>query len=136
MSDLVRTLNNLRSLRAAIKELSLEHAESMLAKLQTVIDEKRAEAEEALKADAERQAKVEKYKALIQKEGFSAADLAEIFNDAPAKKSRKPREPRPALYEYTDKQGNVKTWTGQGRAPQVIQEALKKGKSLDSFKIK
>lgn len=137
MSELTKVLTNLRSLRAALKELTLEHAETVLEKLQTLVEEKRAAEAELLKADAERRAKVEKYKELIEKEGFTADDFAALFNTSvKAKKPRKQREPRPAQYQYKDEQGNVKTWTGQGRTPRAIQAALAKGKSLSSFKIK
>ena len=42
MSELAKGLTNLRSLRAAVRELTLEHAESALEKLQTAVEEKRA----------------------------------------------------------------------------------------------
>ena len=37
-------------------------------------------------------------------------------------------------YKYTDETGQERTWTGQGRTPQ-IQKALDKGASLASFEI-
>ncbi|HGK3933661.1 TPA: H-NS family nucleoid-associated regulatory protein, partial [Klebsiella pneumoniae] len=47
----------------------------------------------------------------------------------------KKRQPRPAKYRYTDHTGAEKTWTGQGRMPKPIAEAVAQGKSLDSFLI-
>ena len=46
MNELTKGLTNLRSLRAAVRDLTLEQAESSLLKLQTAIEEKRAQAAE------------------------------------------------------------------------------------------
>ncbi|WP_181144543.1 H-NS family nucleoid-associated regulatory protein, partial [Haemophilus influenzae] len=43
--------------------------------------------------------------------------------------------PRPAKYAFIDENGEHKTWTGQGRTPRPIQNALNKGKSLSDFEI-
>ncbi|HGY3347778.1 TPA: H-NS family nucleoid-associated regulatory protein, partial [Klebsiella pneumoniae] len=53
----------------------------------------------------------------------------------PPKAGGKKRQPRPAKYRYTDHTGAEKTWTGQGRMPKPIAEAVAQGKSLDSFLI-
>lgn len=45
------------------------------------------------------------------------------------------REPRPAKYQYSDAEGNVQTWTGQGRQPVPIREAIAQGKTLNDFLI-
>lgn len=42
---------------------------------------------------------------------------------------------RPAKYKYTDDQGNDKTWTGQGRTPKAIADAIASGKTLQDFEI-
>ena len=44
------------------------------------------------------------------------------------------RAARPAKYQFTDENGELKTWTGQGRTPAVIKKAIEEqGKSLDDF---
>ena len=50
-------------------------------------------------------------------------------------RSVKKRLPRPAKYRFTDLNGETKTWTGQGRTPKPIAQALAAGKSLDDFLI-
>ena len=115
MNELTKGLTNLRSLRAAVRDLTLEQAESSLLKLQTAIEEKRAQAAEI-------------------EEGITAEELTAIIGAAPSS-IRKKREPRPAKYKYTDETGQERTWTGQGRTPRVIQKALDKGASLASFEI-
>ncbi len=53
MSNTLRTLSNIRSLRVLARETSLEQLESLLEKLTTVIEEKREE----VKAQEAEQAK-------------------------------------------------------------------------------
>ncbi len=67
MNELVRGLTNLRSLRAAVRELTLEQAENALEKLQTAIEEKRANEAELIKAETERKERLAKYKELMEK---------------------------------------------------------------------
>lgn len=134
MSELVRGLTNLRSLRAAVRELTLEQAESALEKLQAVVVEKREEYAAIQQAEVERKSRIEKYKALIKQEGITAEELQDILGVAP-QLPREKRPPRPAKYQFTDDNGEQKTWTGQGRTPRPIQRALDAGKSLSDFEI-
>ena len=134
MSELSRGLINLRSLRAAVRELTLEQAESALEKLQAVIAEKREEEAEVIKAEAERRERLAKYKELMKQEGITAEDLHEMFGAAPVVAGAK-RAPRPAKYQFIDENGEHKTWTGQGRTPRPIKQALDAGKSLADFEI-
>ena len=132
MSELAKGLTNLRSLRAAVRELTLEQAESALEKLQT--EEKRANEAELIKAETERKERLAKYKELMEKEGITPEELQEIFGTA-AISARAKRPPRPAKYAFIDENGERKTWTGQGRTPRPIQNALNSGKSLSDFEI-
>ena len=134
MNELTKGLTNLRSLRAAVRDLTLEQAESSLLKLQAAVEEKRAQAAEIEQAEQERRARIAKYKELIKQEGITAEELTAIIGIAPSS-IRKKREPRPPKYKYPDETGQERTWTGQGRTPRVIQKALDKGASLASFEI-
>ena len=134
MSELAKGLTNLRSLRAAVRELTLEQAESALEKLQTAIEEKRANEAELIKAETERKERLAKYKELMEKEGITPEELQEIFGTATTS-ARAKRPPRPAKYVFIDENGERKTWTGQGRTPRPIQNALNSGKSLSDFEI-
>lgn len=135
MSDILRTLSNIRSLRAVARECSIEQLEGLLEKVQIVIEEKR----ESLKAQALEEAKflesLKKYKEMLAADGISPKDLVELLEEQAETKKREPRAPRPAKYKYVDENGNQRTWTGQGRTPSVIQKALDAGKSLESFAI-
>ena len=134
MRELAKGLTNLRSLRAAVRELTLEQAESALEKLQTAVEEKRANETELIKAETERKERLAKYKELMEKEGITPEELQEIFGTA-ATSARAKRPPRPAKDAFIDENGERKTWTGQGRTPRPIQNALNSGKSLSDFEI-
>ncbi|HEA3247185.1 H-NS family nucleoid-associated regulatory protein [Pasteurella multocida] len=129
MSDLLKMLTNVRSLRVLARETPLEQLEIALEKFSLVVEEKR-EAE----AKAERQARIAKLKESLIQEGITAQELAILLGQE-SQSQRKKREPRPAKYKYIDENGEERTWTGQGRTPKVIQKALDAGKSLSSFEI-
>lgn len=135
MSELTKTLLNIRSLRAFSRELTLEQLEEALEKLTIVVTE-RKEAEEAEReALAEQEAKLADIKKQIESLGLDKeAVLNALSGEAPSK-SKSKRAPRPAKYKFVDATGAEKTWTGQGRTPSAIQEQLDAGKSLEDFLI-
>lgn len=136
MNEFTRVLRNLRTLRNFTRELTIPQLESAVEKLQEIIKEKHETAEQHQREVQERKDRIKKYKELLKQDGITAADLAEILGDAKQSKKVKQKRPsRPAKYQYKDENGQVKTWTGQGRTPKAIQVQLDAGKSLDSFKI-
>ena len=132
MTEVLKVLTNIRSLRVLAKNESLELLESILEKLQLVISEKREELLKIQQEEKERQERIAKYKNLLKQEGITVDELAEILG---AEVPRKKREARPAKYQYVDENGVTKTWTGQGRTPKAIQTKLDKGQSLSDFEI-
>ena len=132
MTEVLKVLTNIRSLRVLAKNESLELLESILEKLQLVISEKREELLKIQQEEEARQERIAKYKDLLKKEGITVDELAEILG---AEIPRKKREARPAKYQYVDENGITKTWTGQGRTPKAIQIKLDKGQSLSDFEI-
>ncbi|TDQ57343.1 DNA-binding protein H-NS [Mesocricetibacter intestinalis] len=135
MTELLKTLTNIRSLRVIARELTLEQLESVLNKVQIVVEEKRAEEQENKRLAEERQSRIEKYKELLKQDGITAAELAEILGGDTPVRTRKKRAPFPPKYKYVDENGQEKTWTGQGRTPKAIQAQLDAGKPLSSFAI-
>ncbi|MGX2967488.1 H-NS family histone-like protein [Ursidibacter sp. B-7004-1] len=134
MSEVLKTLSNIRSLRVIAREVTLEQLEGLLEKLTIVVEEKR-EAVKAQEAEAaQRLESLNKYRELLAQDGISAEELALLLGSSTESKKREPRTPRPAKYKYVDN-GVEKTWTGQGRTPSVIQKALDAGKSLKDFEI-
>ena len=136
MNEFTRVLRNLRTLRNFTRELTIPQLESAVEKLQEIIKEKYETVEQHQREVQERKDRIKKYKELLKQDGITAADLAEILGDAKQSKKVKQKRPsRPAKYQYKDENGQVKTWTGQGRTPKAIQVQLDAGKSLDSFKL-
>lgn len=135
MSELTKTLLNIRSLRAFARELTFEQLEEALEKLTVVVEERRSAADEEKAALAEREAKLAEYAQMIAKDGIDVEDLISALSGETKTKTRKKREPRPAKYKYVDTNGEEKTWTGQGRTPSTIQSQLDAGKPLDDFLI-
>ena len=126
MSEVLKVLSNIRSLRLATRDFSVEQLENLL------------ELAKAQEEENARQERIAKYKELLEKEGISRQELAEIlgldFSEKVSGVSKK-RSARPAKYQYVDENGVTKTWTGQGRTPKAIQAQLDQGKPLSSFEI-
>ena len=133
MSSMLKNLNNIRSLRAMAREFSVDVLEDMLEKFRVVTKERRDEEEQLQRQRAEQQAKINALLAQMQADGISPEELLSI---TPATaRSVKKRQPRLAKYRFIDLNGETKTWTGQGRTPKPIAQALAAGKSLDDFLI-
>ncbi|MEF9674620.1 H-NS family histone-like protein [Pectobacterium aroidearum] len=133
MSESLKVLNNIRTLRAQARELDLETLEEMLEKLTAIVENRRQEEVSAQQQNAERQAKLEAFRAQLVADGIDPAELLGSISTSKSAKAK--RAPRPAKYKYTDENGNEQTWTGQGRTPKTIKEALDNGKSLKDFEI-
>lgn len=132
MSESLKILNNIRTLRAQARETSLETLEEMLEKLEVVVNERREEFSLEKAAEEERVQKLQKYREMLEEAGIDPTDLLEA--NAVNKTGRAKRAARPAKYSYVDENGETKTWTGQGRTPAVIKRAIdEEGKSLDDF---
>lgn len=134
----MKVLSNIRSLRLATRDFSVEQLENLLEKIETLVSEKKVELAKAQEEENARQERIAKYKELLEKEGISRQELAEILGlDVSEKVSgvSKKRSARPAKYQYVDENGITKTWTGQGRTPKAIQAQLDQGKPLSSFEI-
>jgi len=130
---MLKNLNNIRSLRVMAREFSVDVLEDMLEKFRVVTKERRDEEEQLQRQRAEQQAKINALLAQMQADGISPEELLSI---TPATaRSVKKRQPRPAKYRFIDLNGETKTWTGQGRTPKPIAQALAAGKSLDDFLI-
>lgn len=133
MSSMLKNLNNIRSLRVMARELSVEVLDDMLEKLRVVTKERRDEEELLQRQRAEQQETINTLLAMMRADGIDPEELLSM--SAATSRSVKKRQPRPAKYRFTDTNGETKTWTGQGRTPKPIAQALAAGKSLDDFLI-
>lgn len=132
MTDALKILNNIRTLRAQAREATLETLEEMLEKLTIIVEERREDETSAQQEQAEHQAKLAAFRAKLLEDGIDPSELLEGLKSKPAKAKR---EPRPAKYKYLDENGVEQTWTGQGRTPKAMKAELDNGKTLESFKI-
>lgn len=133
MSEALKVLNNIRTLRAQARECSLETLEEMLEKLEVVVNERRDEDSHAQAEVEERTRKLQQYREMLLADGIDPNELLNSLAVAKAPGKAK-RAARPAKYQYTEENGEAKTWTGQGRTPAVIKKAIEEqGKKLEDF---
>jgi DNA-binding protein H-NS len=132
MADAIKTLNNIRTLRAQARETDLATLEEIVEKFTAIVQDRRQEETLAQQQNAERQAKIEALRAKLLEDDIDPCDLLETLSTNQSAKTK--REPRPAKYKYIDENGNEKLWTGQGRTPKAIAAALESGKSWKILK--
>jgi len=117
--------NNIRSIKAQTKNVPLDQLYLIQSKLKQIINERQKEEEQAKKHLIEHNKKLDEYLQQIKSDGVTLTDLLKKANLPVFKKLRKVRPPRPPKYKYIDNNGNLRTWTGQGRMPKFIKQALK-----------
>ncbi|QCR36235.1 histone-like nucleoid-structuring protein H-NS [Nissabacter sp. SGAir0207] len=134
MSESLKILNNIRTLRAQARECSLETLEEMLEKLDVVVTERREEEQHAAAENEERSRKLQQYREMLIADGIDPNELMQTMAALKPAAGKTKRAARPAKYQYQDENGEMRTWTGQGRTPAVIKKAMdEEGKSLDDF---
>jgi DNA-binding protein H-NS len=131
MSEFLKVLLNIRSLRAAIRELSLEQIQEAHEKIEAIYLERLEHAEKEQAANAERQQKLAEFQAMLAQAGIDPTELVGSVAATAAKAKRAPRLPK---YRYVEN-GVEKTWTGQGRTPKFLAEQIEQGRQLDDFLI-
>lgn len=135
MSDFVAILCNSRRLNAALRDLSLDMIEEGLDKLSQVVKERREDENKKKAAQAERQQKVEQYLQMLREDNIDPAEVAALASGTSTGETKTTRAKRPPKYVYKDENGDECTWTGQGRQPVAIRDAIAKGATLESFLI-
>jgi DNA-binding protein H-NS len=128
MSETMKMLLNLRSLRAMTKENSIDELNEALQVLRTVVKERQIQKVKQYKAEKEKREKLELYRKMLLTDGIAPFELLACLK-AKTKVKQK-RDLRPAKYRFTDDNGVSQTWTGQGRTPKSLQ-----GKKLETFII-
>ncbi|MDH0313281.1 H-NS family nucleoid-associated regulatory protein [Klebsiella pasteurii] len=134
MSEALKALNNIRTLRTQARETDLATLEEMLEKFSAVVEDRREEESSVRKEQEERQAKLEAFRQKLLEDGIDPSELLAVVSSSHTK-AKSTRAPRPAKYKYTDENGNEQTWTGQGRTPKAIAAAIEAGKTLEDFSI-
>jgi len=134
MSEALKVLNNIRTLRAQAREYSVETLEEMLEKLDVVVKERREEESHFQAENEERTRKLNQYREMLLADGIDPNELIGTQTPSARTTAKGKRSVRTAKYGYTDEKGESRTWTGQGRTPAAIKKALEEqGKKLDDF---
>ena len=133
MTDFLKVLLNIRSLRAALSDLTPEQLKEAHEKFESIYLDRAALAEKEQAAQAEHVNKLVQFQAMLAEAGI---DPRELVGSTPAAASstKTKRAARPAKYHYVEN-GVEKTWTGQGRTPKYLAEQLAQGRQLDEFLI-
>ena len=118
-----------RKLQAAVKDFSLEELNLAAQKLSAIIEKRNTKAQRDQEAKKEKLNKIEEIKQQLKESGLSITDL-----DAVVAKRRK-NTPRPPKYSIKNIDGELITWTGQGRMPNVFKFQIEQGKKIEDFLI-
>lgn len=132
MSDFLDILTHGRRLQGAVKDLTVEELESVVEKLNNIIEKKHAQAEAEIQAQKEKLEKLAEIKQQMADAGIDISDLQEVAE--PKAKRKSAGKKRPVKYKITV-DGETTAWTGVGRMPVVFKQALESGKSLEDFAI-
>lgn len=134
MSEFISILTHGRRLKAAVKELSVSELEEVQEKLSKVIADRAEEEAQQLQQEAEKRRKIEELRKAMDAAGIDASEL--VGSSVSAPKTRRKRAPKPPKYAINDANGNRITWTGQGRMPNALKQALERGDKIEKFLIK
>lgn len=140
-NEMLRVLCNVRSLRAAMRDLPMETQEKIQDNVLMVVSDNQTafqiQEEERKRKEKDRQATMDKVNELLAQNGMTFDDLLPVAgvtaSDSQAKPKQK-RQPRDPKYRWVQ-DGEEKTWTGQGKTPKFLAEKLDQGHSLDEFLI-
>lgn len=137
------TLNNIRTIRKEAREISFEIFEEILEKMKKVHEELLADQLEIEEKRAKKLALMEQFREMLAAEGIEGISISEIADGvaAPAAKNGKgaKSDKRGAVerkYAYKDENGKEVLWSGRGRLPKLVEEAMKKGAKKEDFLIK
>ena len=134
MNEFLKVLLNIRSLRAVMRELSLEQVKEAHEKIELIYLERLDQAEKEQAANAEHLNKLAEFQAMLADAGIDPAELVGSAPAMPTSAAKVKRAPRPPKYRYVEN-GVEKTWTGQGRTPKFLAQQLEQGRQLDEFLI-
>lgn len=134
------TLNNIRTIRKEAREISFEIFEEILEKMKKVHEELLADQLEIEEKRAKKLALMEQFREMLAAEGIEGISISEIADGVAAPAAKKGKgDKRGAVerkYAYKDENGKEVLWSGRGRLPKPVEEAMKKGAKKEDFLIK
>ena len=135
MAMKLQNLNHMRVLRLMARACSAEELFEPLQKLRTIVEERREEERRLQERYSLQNERIKRLIALLQADNIQPAELVQRQVCKGRGSVVKGRKVRPAKYRFIDRRGMTKTWTGQGRMPDIMASALQQGKSLKDFLI-
>lgn len=135
MSEFLKILFNIRSLRAALRELPFEQLEEAKLKFDEVFAERESAEAKSKEVSIERDRKLAEFSEMLKNAGIDPSELVGSVGVTKSEgKSKASRAPRPPKFKYVE-DGQERTWTGQGRMPKAIAEAVASGRAIEDFLI-
>ena len=135
MSEFLKILFNIRSLRAALRELPFEQLEEAKLKFDEVFAERESAEAKSKEGSVERDRKLAEFSEMLKNAGIDPSELVGSVGVTKSEgKSKASRAPRPPKFKYVE-DGQERTWTGQGRMPKAIAEAVASGRAIEDFLI-
>ncbi len=131
MEALDTMLANPRRRDSILRRLDLEQLKQLTGACQNIQKERIEEENIRLRQLEERRKKAEEALAILKDDGLEPEDLIAVRERLAAKGPGKI-----ARYIYKDEFDGERTWTGQGRTPKPIQDAINNGGKLEDFLIK
>lgn len=132
MSEFINIITDKRRTKAQLKTLDESQLSEVRDKFLSAVDDVAELFEIEREKEAEKKKKIADFLAQAEREGITVEDLAGEVTQPKATNRRK----RPAKYEFHSESGERKTWTGQGRMPSDLKNAIDAGATLESFLIK
>lgn len=134
MNDINRILLNTRQLKSALKNLSVEQLNKVISSIKQIALEHEEEEELARLEAEENEKKIKELLEIAEEKGVDLEALKTQLEVTTTPKRR--RKTSVMKYQYKDINGKSKRWSGQGRQPKEIQEAIQNDhKTLEDFLI-
>lgn len=129
-------LSSITTIRKFALTKDFEWLQEVKNKLEAVIEENREAFELAKKEAAIKEKQRLDLIKLIEESGFSLNSLLQPIttNKIKAKKKSNTHARKPK-YEFLDENGNIQTWSGNGKPPVELQKLLDDGNPLEGFLI-
>ena len=136
MNDFIEILTSFKLLKNAVASLDSFQLADVINRLQKIYDEKKIVEELDARKRQEREEALKAIRSIMAENRLTAEDLSILAEDTAGEKTVRKRVV-PPKYKFTDENGTVMTWTGQGRTPLAFRQCIEReGKSMEDYLIK
>ncbi len=117
----LKNLKNLRQLKAALKDATVQDIEDIIQKLKQVKEDFILAEKERIESEKVRNDSINSMLGKLDELNITIDDLVAARG---LKKEPKQKRVVPPKYRYTDLNGVERTWTGQGKLPTALKELM------------